>query len=247
MHHRLEPLKNRFVYRIFMFHIDLDELDMLDSSLKLFSRNRFNVFSFRDTDHLRFGKGTAKENLLEYLSRNGIAIPGGKVVLVTNLRMFGYVFNPVSFYYCYDAAGNPVCAVPEVGNTFGELKPYLLRPEDRNEGGFRKSIEKFFYVSPFMDLDTTFDFNLGLPGEKLRVTIDDHKAGKRIFVSSVNGVRKELTDGRLLWYVIRFPFITLQVIGLIHWQALKLYLRKLPFLRKTDHPELQKEIVVWNK
>ncbi len=247
MHHRLEPLKNRFVYSIFMFHIDLDELEMLNSSLRLFSMNRFNIFSLRDSDHMQFGKGTIKENVLEYLRQNGISIPGGRVSLVTNLRMFGYVFNPVSFYYCYDEAGTPVCAVPEVGNTFGELKPYLLREEDRTENGFRKLCQKFFYVSPFIDLDTTFDFDLGLPGEKLNVTINDHQNGKKFFLSTVTGIRKALTDARLLWYVFRFPFITLQVITLIHWQALKLYMRKLPFLRKTDHPELQKEIAVWNK
>lgn len=247
MHHRLEPLKNRFVYRIFMFHIDLDELETLNSSLRLFSVNRFNIFSLRDSDHMQFGKGSIKENVLEYLRQNGVSIPGGRVSLVTNLRMFGYVFNPVSFNYCYDAAGTPVCAVPEVGNTFGELKPYLLREEDRTENGFRKLVQKFFYVSPFIELDTTFDFDLGLPGEKLHVTINDHQNGKKFFLSTVTGIRKELTDARLLWYVFRFPFITLQVITLIHWQALKLYLRKLPFLRKTDHPELQKEIAVWNK
>jgi DUF1365 family protein len=247
MHHRLEPLKNRFVYRIFMFHLDLDELDSLHRALRLFSMNRFNVFALRDSDHMNFGKGTIKENVLEYLRRNGIDLAGGRIELVTNVRMFGYVFNPVSFYYCYDAAGNPVCAVPEVGNTFGELKPYLLGAQDRTENGFRKKTLKYFYVSPFIELDTTFDFNLGLPGEKLHITIDDHQNGKKFFLSAVTGVRKELNDIRLLWYVFRFPFITLQVITLIHWQALKLYMRKLPFLRKTDNPELQKEIAVWNK
>ncbi len=247
MHHRLEPLKNRFVYRIFMFHLDLDELDLLHSSLRLFSRNSLNIFSLRDSDHMGFGKGTIKENVIEYLRQNGISLPDGRITLVTNLRMFGYVFNPVSFYYCYDAAGDPVCAIPEVGNTFGELKPYLLRREDSVESGFRKKIDKYFYVSPFTDLDTTFDFNLGLPGERLHVTIDDYQHGKKFFLSAVTGIRKELNDARLLWYVVRFPFITLQVITLIHWQALKLFLRKLPFLRKTDHPELQKEIAIWNK
>ena len=247
MHHRLEPLKNRFVYRIFMFHLDLDELDLLHRSLKLFSVNRFNVFALRDSDHMIFGKGTIKENVLEYLRRNGIDLSGGRIELVTNVRMFGYVFNPVSFYYCFDAAGNPVCAVPEVGNTFGELKPYMLGASDRTESGFRKKVVKYFYVSPFIGLDTTFDFNLGLPEEELRISIDDHQDGKKFFLSTVTGVRKGLNDARLLWYVFRFPFITLQVITLIHWQALKLYMRKLPFLRKTDNPELQKEIAVWNK
>ena len=247
MHHRLEPLKNRFVYRIFMFHLDLDELDTLHSTMKLFSRNRFNIFSFRDSDHVNFGKTTVKENIIEYLRQNGISLNVGKIELVTHLRMFGYIFNPVSFYFCFDKEGNPVCAVPEVGNTFGEMKPYLLRPEDRTEQGFRKMTDKFFYVSPFITLDTIFDFNLHIPGEKLHVAIDDYTGGKKFFLTAVNGDRKPLTDSRLLWYVIRFPFITLQVIGLIHWQAMKLYLKKLPYLKKSDNPELQKEVVAWKK
>lgn len=247
MHHRLEPIKNRFVYRVFMFCVDLDEIDALHRSLRLFSSERYNLFSLRKSDHMNFGKGTIKENVLEYLRRKGIDLTGGRIELVTNLRMFGYVFNPVSFYYCYDKKGNPVCAVPEVGNTFGEIKPYLLDGSDRNQSGFRKKVVKYFYVSPFIGLDTTFDFNLGIPGERLHVTIDDYQEGKKFFLSAVTGTRKALTDARLLWYVFRFPFITLQVITLIHWQALKLYVRKLPFLRKNENQELQKEIVVWNK
>ncbi len=247
MHHRLEPLKHRFNYKLFMFHLDLDELDKLHSSYRLFSRNRFNVFTFRDSDHVNFGKATLKENILEYLKNNGIELNNGRIVLVTHLRMFGYIFNPVSFYFCFDEQGTPVCAIPEVGNTFGELKPYLLGPEHRTDTGFRKQMQKFFYVSPFIDLDATFDFNLHLPGERLHIAIDDYHDGRKFFLSAVTGVRKPISDARLLWYVVRFPFITLQVIGLIHWQALKLYLKRLPYLKKTDKPELQKEMVQWNK
>ncbi len=247
MHHRLEPLRNRFVYRIFMFALDLDELDTLHASMNLFSRNRFNLFSFRDADHLQLGKPSAKENLLEYLRTQGVTEQIGKVLLITNVRVFGYVFNPVSFYYCYAQNGEPFCVVPEVGNTFGEQKPYLLTAADRSAEGFRKRVTKYFYVSPFIDMDAEFDFQLQLPGEQLHVTINDHKDGKKFFLSTVHGERKPLTDLRLAWYAVRFPFVTLQVITLIHWQALKLMLRKLHFFRKTDNPELQKEIVVWNK
>ncbi len=247
MHHRLEPLKNRFVYKVFLFSLDLDEIGALHSSLRLFSHNRFNLFSFRDSDHLDFGKPSLKENIVEYLRRNGITLNRGKVFLVTNLRTFGHVFNPVSFYFCFDESGRPVCAVPEVGNTFGEKKPYLLGPDDRTEEGFRKRLEKFFYVSPFIDLDTEFDFMLRIPGERLQIAIDDYQHGRKFFLSAVTGVKKPLTDRRLLWYSFRFPFITLQVIGLIHWQALILWLKKLPYRKKTEQPELQKEVMIWNK
>lgn len=244
MHHRLQPIKNRFVYTIFMFSLDLDELDLLDKDLRLFSRNAWNLFSFRDSDHLQSGKTTVKENILEYLRRNDIDLNGGKIYLITNTRTFGYVFNPVSFYYCFDAEGNAVCAIPEVGNTFGEKKPYVLNKDDKSEQGFQKRITKYFYVSPFIELDTEFDFNLHIPNEKLHVTIDDYKDGKKFFLTSLTGKKKPLTDTQLLWYSVRFPLITLQVILLIHWQALKLYLKKLPYLNKTDNPHLQKEIAV---
>lgn len=247
MHHRLEPKKHRFVYNVFMFSLDLDEIDTLCEKLFLFSRNRFNVFNFRDTDHLSLGKENVKENIFEYLRQNGIALNKGKIILVTNLRTFGYVFNPVSFYFCFDENGNPICAIPEVGNTFGEMKPYLLKEEDKTASGFRKMMTKYFYVSPFIELDTEFDFQLNIPNEKLQIVISDYAKGKKMFLSSLVGTRKELTNARLLWYTFRFPLITLQVITLIHWQALKLYLKKLPFLRKNDNPELQKGAVVWNK
>lgn len=247
MHHRLEPLKNRFLYKVYFFYLDLDEIELLDKRMKLFSRERFNIFTFKDSDHMNFGKPTLKANITEYLHTQGIELNNGKIFLVTNLRVFGYIFNPVTFYYCFDEQGNPVCAIPEVGNTFGEMKPYLLRGSDRSEDGFRKMVQKYFYVSPFIELDTVFDFNVKIPGEKLHITIDDYKEGKKIFISAVSGIKKELTDLRLLWYTIRFPLLTIQIIAKIHWQALKLYRRKLPYLKKSDHPELQKEVIVWNK
>jgi hypothetical protein len=247
MHHRLEPLKNRFVYKVFMFALDLDEVETLHSKLRLFSRNRFNLFQFRDRDHLDYGKPNLKENIVEYLRQHGIILNNGRIILVTNLRTFGYVFNPVSFYFCFDEHNRPVCAIAEVGNTFGEIKPYLLREEDRTATGFRAIMQKYFYVSPFIDLDTTFDFRLNIPDEKMQIVINDFKEGKKIFLSAVTGIRKPLTDARLLWYTVRFPLITLQVITLIHWQALKLYLKKLPYLKKEEHPELQKGAVLWNK
>jgi DUF1365 family protein len=111
MHHRLEPVKNRFVYMVYFFHLDLDEIDLLHSKLKMFSWNRFNLFTFKDSDHMNFGKQTLKENIVEYLRTSGIELNKGKIFLVTNLRTFGYIFNPVSFYYCFDEAGNPVCAM----------------------------------------------------------------------------------------------------------------------------------------
>ena len=247
MHHRLEPLRHRFAYKVFMFYLDLDELDAIDAGLALFSRNRFNLFTLRDRDHLTLHQSSIKENIKEFLKPAGIDIGSGKIYLLTNLRTAGYVFNPVSFYFCFDDKGNPVCAIPEVGNTFGELKPYLLTRDSFREGMFRERKVKHFYVSPFFDLDTTFDFQLRVPDKTLRIQIDDYEEGRRAFLSSLVGRERPLTDFNLLRSFFRIPFVTLKVIALIHIHAGLLYLKKLAYHKKSDNPELQKEVFIWNK
>lgn len=241
MHNRLEPKPNRFVYDVFMFYLDIDEIDDLAAKIPVMSRNRWNIFSFRDRDHLLKFKPDVKENIFEYLRSRNILISQPKIMLLTNLSVMGYNFNPVSFYFCFDG-DKPVCAVAEVGNTFGDKKFYLLPEETLENGRFKLRTVKYYYVSPFIDMDAEFDFNLGIPGDKLNIQINDYKNGKKFFLASLSGIRKPLTTARLTGYMIRFPLITVKVITLIHWQALKLYLKKIPFYRKTDHPELQREV-----
>lgn len=247
MHHRLKPISNRFVYTIFMFYLDLDEVDNAAASSRLMSRNRFNVFNFRDDDHAKLSGSNVKENIVTFLRSKGIRDKIGKIFLLTHLRTFGHVFNPVSFYFCFDEMGEPLCAVPEVGNTFNEQKLFKLGRETFERGSFRSKAEKYFYVSPFIDLDTTFDFDLRIPGQSLHIRIDDYKDGERFFLSSLTGERKPLTDLNLLKYILRIPFVTLKVLGLIHLQAALLYAKKLPYHKKSEYPELQKEVIVWNK
>jgi DUF1365 family protein len=247
MHHRLLPLRRKFVYRLFMFYLDVEEIDALSSRLRLLSRNRWNLFSFRDRDHIDAGGETVRANLVHYLRTQGVELGDGRAFLLTHLRVLGYVFNPVSFYFCFDSDGRPLCAVPEVGNTFGELKPFFIGRDRMSEGMFRDRQVKHFYVSPFADLDTSFDFQLAVPDERLRIRIDDYEDGTKFFLSALTGERKPLTDGRLVLSFFRFPFITLQVIGLIHYHAIVLYLQGLPWHRKSEHPELQEGVYPWNK
>ena len=241
MHNRLEPKPNRFVYDVFMFYLDLDEIDGLVKRMWPLSRNRWNLFTFRDRDHLLKYTTDIKTNLLEYLWIQGIQINNPRIMLLTNLRMFGYNFNPVSFYYCFEN-NRPVCCVAEVGNTFGEQKFYLLPANSLENDRFKLRMEKYFYVSPFTDMDAEFDFSLGIPHKKLNIQINDYKNGKKFFLSSLSGIRKELTTGQLQWYTIRFPFLTLKIIALIHWQAFKLYMKKIPYYKKSDRPDLQREV-----
>jgi DUF1365 family protein len=245
MHHRLEPKENHFRYRIFMCALDLDELDELDARVAGFSRNRWNLYTFRDRDHLTLPgleAASLRENLCAWLANHGIQLPaGGRIMLVTLPRVLGYIFNPVSFYFCSDAAGAPLCSVVEVGNTFRELKPYLLR-EPASNGAFRLIAPKHFYVSPFSGLDLSFDFKLRVPGETLDIHIDDRAGERRILLSALTGRRAALTTARLLWFTLKYPLITLKVIALIHWHALLLWLRRLPFHRKAANPGLQRGV-----
>jgi DUF1365 family protein len=231
-----------------MFYIDLDEIDALSKSLWMVSRNRFNYFSFKDNEHLQLPRENpdktknVKQHITDYLLQNGIIIGNGKIMLLTNLNVLGYNFNPVSFYYCFSESNEPLCVVAEVGNTFGEMKPFFLGNEQLKDKKFHLNTTKYFYVSPFIEHDTNFDFNLAIPSEKLNIRIDDYKNEKRFFISTLTGIRKPLTNFNLFLYSLRFPFITLKIITLIHLNALKLWLKKLPYYKKGDRQELQREV-----
>ncbi len=248
MHNRLEPKPHRFHYNVFMFYIDLDEVELLKKKFLLLSHNRFNFFNFKDKEHLQLPAGnpdttkSIKEHIIDHMQQNGIAWAGGKIMLLTNLNVLGYNFNPVSFYFCFDTAGQPVCAIAEVSNTFREMKPYLLDKDTLQQGRYQLNTKKHFYVSPFIDHDTDFDFNLAIPNEKLNIKIDDYKDGKRFFISTLTGKRKALTNGTLFWYALRFPLITLRIIALIHWHALLLWAKKIPFHTKAANQHLQKDV-----
>jgi DUF1365 family protein len=242
MHHRLSPKEHRFSYKFFSFYLDLDEIDQLARQIFLLSRNKFNLYAFYDRDHLQVEGHAIKENILSYLKGNGIDLKGGRVMLLTYLRTLGYVFNPVSFYFCFDVKGQPVCVVPEIGNTFGELKPFFIGPEDLSGNKFKDSQNKYYYISPFMKLDDTLDLKLTIPGERLNICIDTSRNGKKVILTTMMGKKTELTNRSLLWLTCKFPFITLKVITLIHWHALLLWLKKMPYEEKTNNPHLQKEI-----
>lgn len=248
MHNRLAPKKHRFNYSVFTFYVDLDELGYLHEMSWMISRNRFNLFSFYDSEHLQLPLDnpdktkTVKENIITYLKSNGFDYNGEKIFLLTNFSFLGYNFNPVSFYFVVGENNTQMCAIAEVSNTFGEMKPYFLGPECLQEGVFKLNTTKYFYVSPFISHDSNFDFQLRLPAEKLNIRIDTIKDEKRFFISTLTGVQKQLRSANLLWYCFRFPFITLKIITLIHWNALWLWLKKIRYYKKAEFPDLQREV-----
>jgi len=260
MHHRFAPKRHRFAYRIFMMAVDLDELGALGRGIPFLSVNGRNLFSFMESDYMPTGEpihnaeGPAvaappaglKERVLSFLREHGVEIPGGRIVLLTLPRVAGYPFNPVSFYFCYDCGGRPAAAIAEVTNTFREIKPYFLGPGALSgpEGArtFHSRVPKFFYVSPFSDVDVAFDFQLRAPDEGLSLRIDDYKGDERTLASALTGRRHGFTAGRLAWFALKYPLITVKVIALIHVHALLLRIKRVPWFAKAARPVDQRDL-----
>ncbi len=243
-HCRLKPKLHAFAYRVFMLSVDIDELPALARRIFGLSHNRFNWFSIDDRDHVDLGKpGGIRGNLNAWLAGRGIACPGdARIRLLTFPRVLGYAFNPVSFYFIESAAGEPLAAVAEVGNTYREMKLYAM-DHLAADGIWQQRVAKDFYVSPFSDPGDELDFSLGIPAEKWRVNIDDYAGGERVLLSAVRGERRELTSARLMFYTLKYPLLSLKIIGLIHWQAFLLWMRRVPFFRKSERLEAQLDVM----
>ena len=268
MHARFAPQTHRFLYRIFLFAIDLDELATLPRQVALLSVGRRNLYSFRDGDYLPTGErshprnagvapasithagGTPallRQRVIAFAKLHGTDVEGGRIVLVTLPRVAGYLFNPVSFYFCYDRHGAPAAAIAEVTNTFREVKPFFLGSDalqlsTGGEAAFRLRVPKHFYVSPYSDVDVAFDFTLRAPGSRLSVQIDDYVGTTRTLTSTLTGARRELTSTRLAWFTLKYPFITLRIIALIHWQALRLWWKRVPWFAKAARAADQRDV-----
>lgn len=254
LHHRLSPKVHRFRNRIFLFCLDLAEIDSLSSRMRLFSRNRGNLYSLRDADFLPIEESSPwkriagvapslREKVEFLLAKEGIDLRGGRILLVGNPRIGGYLFNPVSFFFCFDGTGEPLCALVEVTNTYREVKTYLLRPETRRGDHFILRTPKNFYVSPFSSAGLQFEFSLRLPADDLVIRINEYDGLDLVLHSVLAGRRKILSDGALLRFTCKYPFLSAGVMFLIHLQALFLYLKRIPHFRKADDRDLQQDVL----
>lgn len=236
MHKRLRPFSHRFSYRSFSMLIDLDELGYLNQTLRFFSHNHPNIFSFFDRDHGERDGTSPRAWLDERLAEQGIALDGGQVQILCMPRILGYVFNPLSIWFCRDQAGDMKAIVYEVRNTFGEKHSYV-EAVDANwtEGdALIQSCDKAFFVSPFIDMKARYNFRLKIPAQTLSVVIRQQVPEGELLVATQNGKRTNLTSFSLLSTLVRYPLMTFKVTGAIHWEALRLWLKGARFKQRPD-------------
>jgi DUF1365 family protein len=214
MHHRLQPWGHGFRYRLALFRLDLDELPRLSRTLRLLGVERARPLTYRAADHL------STDDVRARVRTAGVTAPVARMELVTSLRTFGYVFNPVSFFFCYGTDEALLAVVCEVNNTFGQRHVYVL-PADEGQSVWHE--KKVFHVSPFFTLDGTYRFEFHVGREHLEARIDLYRGGEAQFVSRLSLDRRPLTDASLLRMLVGYPLLTLRVIAAIHWQALRLW------------------------
>jgi len=217
MHRRLKPRHHAFCYRVFSLLLDIDELADLDRRSRLFRWNRPGVLSFRDGDH---GEGDLRAWLDGLLAREGIAADGPRRVLCYP-RLFGYVFNPLSVWFCYRADERLVAIVYEVHNTYDERHAYVLRVGN-DETVVRQQAVKDFYVSPFLSMDCAYNFRIRPPRDDVMVAINETEGGEPILTATFSGKRKPFTDAALLGVLLRHPLMTVKIIAAIHYEAVRL-------------------------
>lgn len=235
MHHRLAPVGHRFTYRVASLLIDLDELAGL--KVGLLSHNRANLFSIHDRD---LGDGGDPRRWIETeLARHAIALDGGRIAVHLFPRILGFGFTPLTTWFCRDAAGRLAAVLYEVHNTFGERHAYLVRTAADQRRTLRHSADKCFHVSPFIGLGGTYDFAVRVPGETLALSIRerDRATDRPILIASHMARRVPLSDTELVRAALAYPLLPLKILGGIHWEALRLWLKGASFHRKPAPPE----------
>lgn len=226
----MRPGEHRLRYRVFMLSVSLDDLTELGRRLKLLSHNRFNLLALFDRDHGARRDESLRPQIETKLSDAGIAFDGGPIVLLTMPRLLNYVFNPLSVYFCYRLNGELAALVHEVSNTFGEQHFYVLPPSTTGEGRITQKCEKAFFVSPFLEMDLRYEFEVTPPGDRCVVGMVVRRGPNVALTASFAGVRRELTDLNVLRVWAANPAMTLNVIAGIHWEALKMWLKGVRFL-----------------
>jgi len=243
-HRRFRPRKHEFTYKLFMAWLDIDRIPELMAQSPWTSYNRFNWASFEERDHFGDPRISLRERVAQDARAHGVPLPDGPIFLLTHLRYLGYCFNPISFYFCYDQSGRVDTVLAEVNSTFGESRNYWLWPQNRQPSAnalsyqlsnkaLRYRCPKTMHVSPFMDMNLDYEFALTEPGDKLVAQMNTIERGSAFdsqpfFDATLALERQEWNSRNLRGVLLRHPWMTAKVIGAIHWQALRLFLKRVP-------------------
>ncbi|WP_020146441.1 DUF1365 domain-containing protein [Thioalkalivibrio sp. ALJ15] len=230
VHQRIAAPAYRFRYTVIAALFDIDRLEATAARCRAFSLNRFNLFSLHTRDHGPRDGRPWRPWIESRLAEHGIELAGGTIHLLAMPRVFGHAFNPLSAWFAYHADGGLRGVLLEVRNTFGEHHHYLL-----HEGGctmttpVRQEKDKAFHVSPFIDMDARYAFTISPArlerGATVRLAIRETQAGSPFLVATQHGRLRDFADRTLLAALMNQPWMTLKVLPLIHWQALKIWLR----------------------
>ena len=239
-HRRFEPTRHEFTYPLFMAFLDIDRIPELMAVSPFSSHNRFNWASFHDVDHFGDPAVPLREKLKADAARHDVRLPDGPIFLLTHLRYLGYNFNPISLFYCFDAEGRLGSILAEVNNTFGESLNYWLSAASIEHPSRPHTYRcpKSMHVSPFMPMELDYRFVLPPPGEQLVAQMNTLDGGHSFFDATLTLHRETWTAPALHRALRHFPWMTAKVITAIHWEALKLYLKKVPVY---THPARRRE------
>ena len=230
-HQRFKPIEHSLNYRTFSILLDLDEIENLAKKISIFSLNKFNIFSFYNCDHGERDGSSLKNWVQKNIKKFNISNNITKIKLLCYPRVFGYVFNPLSIFYCYE--NNDLKAIfYEVKNTFNEQHTYIFKIKDNEK--IEQKCRKKFYVSPFMDMETYYNFKLLNPSEKLSIFIRQTNGEETVLTATQTGDKKEFSFKQLLINFFKYPLMTMKIISSIHYEAFFLW-KKGAVYRKRDN------------
>ena len=230
-HKRFKPKKHFFSYKTFSLLIDLNEIQYLEKKIKFFSYNKFNILSFYDIDHGPRDGSLLNRWVEKVLKKSNINFSLGKIKLLCYPRFFGYVFNPLSIFYCYNKSLKLKAILYEVKNTFNEQHTYVFRGSSSSNLILHKCRKKF-YVSPFIEMETFYNFRLLKPGRNLNVTIKQTDSNGSLLTARQTGKQLSFTSKNLMTQFLKHPLMSFKVIAAIHFEAFKLWFKGVKHVKK---------------